>query len=339
MRTLAASIIIFGLLIFVHEFGHFIAARMTGISVLEFAIGFGKELLTWKRKGTRYSLRLFPLGGFCRLLGLGGEQEEAHKEGSFQQKPLFSRFIVIIAGSLMNFALGIILFFLVYFFFLGVPQTQLAEIGEVLPGGRAEQAGLLPGDTILSINSVPTDSWEAVIQQIHANPEKKISLLVQRDNQELLFSIVTMEEEGRGLIGVAPVYKKYLFLSSIGLGFTYTWFFGKLILVSLAQMVTGTIPADVTGPVGIVAVVGEVARTGLSNLFSLAAIISVNLGVINLLPIPALDGSRVIFLAWEALRGKPVDPKKEGFIHFIGFTVLILLMIIISFQDISRLLF
>ena len=222
---------------------------------------------------------------------------------------------------------------------MGDTQTQWAQIGEVLPGGRAEQAGLQPGDTILSINGSLTENWDMVIQQIHTNPEKEISLLVQRDDQELLFSVVPTEEGGRGLIGIAPVYKKFLFFPSIGLGFTYTWFFGKLILVSLAQMITGTIPPDVTGPVGIVAVVGEVARTGLSNLFSLAAIISVNLGVINLLPIPALDGSRAIFLAWEGLRGKPVDPQKEGFIHFIGFTVLILLMIIISFQDISRLLF
>lgn len=339
MQTIIASIIIFGLLIFVHEFGHFAAARLTGVRVLEFAIGFGKELLSWEKKGTRYSFRLFPLGGFCRMLGMGEDQEEMHEKGSFQQKPLLSRFLVIIAGSLMNFLLGVVLFSLVYFFFLGVPQTQWARIGEVLPGGRAEQAGLLPGDTILSIDGLPTENWDAVIQQIHTSPEKEISLLVQRDEQKISFSVVPAEEEGRGLIGIAPIYKKFMLLSSIGLGFTYTWFFGKLILVSLAQMVTGTIPADVTGPVGIVAVVGEVARTGLSNLFSLAAIISVNLGVINLLPIPALDGSRVIFLAWEAIRGKPVDPQKEGFIHFIGFTVLILLMIIISFQDISRLLF
>ena len=250
-----------------------------------------------------------------------------------------SRFAVIVAGSFMNFILGIVLFSLVYYLFLGVPQTQLAQIGEILPGGRAAEVGLQTGDIILAINGTQTENWNAVIQHIYANPEKEISLLVQRDGQELSISVVPVEEAGRGLIGIAPVYKKFLLFQSIGLGFTYTWFFGKLIFVSLAQMIAGAIPPDVTGPVGIVAVVGEVARTGLSNLFSLAAIISVNLGVINLLPIPALDGSRVFFLAWEGIRGKPVDPQKEGFIHFIGFTVLILLMILISFQDISRLLF
>ncbi|MGI6307890.1 MAG: RIP metalloprotease RseP [Dethiobacteria bacterium] len=337
VQTVIASIIIFAMLIFVHEFGHYIMARLTRIRVLEFAIGFGKELVGWEKKGTRYSLRLFPLGGFCRLLG--EDPEEAHQEGSFQEKPLASRFAVIVAGSFMNFILGIVLFSLVYYLFLGVPQTQLAQIGEILPGGRAAEVGLQTGDIILAINGTQTENWNAVIQHIYANPEKEISLLVQRDSQELSFSVVPVEESGRGLIGIAPVYKKFLLFQSIGLGFTYTWFFGKLIFVSLAQMIAGAIPPDVTGPVGIVAVVGEVARTGLSNLFSLAAIISVNLGVINLLPIPALDGSRVFFLAWEGIRGKPVDPQKEGFIHFIGFTVLILLMILISFQDISRLLF
>jgi regulator of sigma E protease len=164
-------------------------------------------------------------------------------------------------------------------------------------------------------------------------------LLVERENSEIVISVVPVNENGRGLIGIAPVYEKYLFFSSIGLGFTYTWFFVKLIFVSLAQMITGDIPADVAGPVGIVAVIGEVTRTGVSNLFSLAAIISINLGIINLLPIPALDGSRLIFLALEGIRGKPIDPQKEGFIHFIGFTVLIMLMILIAFQDITRLFF
>lgn len=337
MQTAIISIIIFSLLIFVHEFGHYIVARLTGVRVLEFSIGFGKELLGWEKEGTRYSLKLFPLGGFCRLLE--DDPEEGRQEGSFQEKPLSSRFAVIVAGSLMNFILGIVLFSLVYYLFLGVPQTQSAQIGEILPAGRAAGAGLQVGDTILAINGNQTEDWNAVIEQINASPEKEISLLVQRQGRQFPISVIPTEEDGRGLIGIAPVYKKFLLLQSIGLGLTNTYFFGKLIFVSLTQMITGAIPPDVAGPVGIVAVVGEVARTGVSNLFSLAAIISVNLGIINLLPIPALDGSRVVFLVWEAIRGRPVDPQKEGFIHFIGFTVLILLIIIISFQDISRLLF
>ncbi len=340
VNTIIASIIIFGLLIFVHEFGHFIIARLVRINVLEFAIGFGKELFGWQKEGgTRYTLRLFPLGGFCRLLG--EDPEEALKKGSFQEKPLSSRFVVISAGSLMNFLLAIILFSLVYFFFLGVPQSQSTQIGEVLPKSRAIEAGLQTGDVILAIDSLEMKNWNNVISYINANPGKQITLLVKRDNAELSVPVVPIEETetGKGLIGIAPVYKKYVFFSSIALGFTYTWFFIKLIFVSIYQMITGAIPADVAGPVGIVAVVGEVTKTGLSNLFSLAAIISINLGIINLLPIPALDGSRILFLALEGIRGKPIDPKKEGFIHFIGFTLLIILMILIAFQDITRLIF
>jgi len=241
----------------------------------------------------------------------------------------------------MNFLLAIILFSLVYFFFLGVPQSQSTQIGEVLPKSRAIEAGLQTGDVILAIDSLEMKNWNNVISYINANPGKQITLLVKRDNAELSVPVVPIEETetGKGLIGIAPVYKKYVFFSSIALGFTYTWFFIKLIFVSIYQMITGAIPADVAGPVGIVAVVGEVTKTGLSNLFSLAAIISINLGIINLLPIPALDGSRILFLALEGIRGKPIDPKKEGFIHFIGFTLLIILMILIAFQDITRLIF
>jgi len=339
LNTLVASIIIFGLLIFAHEFGHFFVARLAGIKVLEFAVGFGKELLFWQKKegGTRYSLRLFPLGGFCRLYG--EDPEEANKEESFQEKPLISRLAVISAGSLMNFFLAVILFSLVYFFFLGVPQTKTAQIGEVLPASPAFEAGLQPGDIILSIDGVKMESWNDVIHYINAHPGRQITLIILRDNMELSVPVVPAEEGGKGLIGIAPVYQKYLFFPSIALGFNYTWFFIKLIFISLYQMVRGMIPADIAGPVGIIAVVAEVTKTGWSNLFYLAAVISINLGIINLLPIPALDGSRILFLLVEGIRGKPIDPQKEGFIHFIGFTLLIILMILIAFQDITRLFF
>lgn len=337
LNTIVASVIIFGLLIFIHELGHYLVAKLARIRVLEFAIGFGKELLGWKKKETRYTLRLFPLGGFCRLLG--EDPEDAHEKGSFQEKTLITRFAVISAGSVMNFLLAVVLFSLVYFFFWGVPQTHFTRIGEVLPQSRAYDAGLRDQDIILAIDGVEMENWDSVVSYINANPENQITLLVEREKSEFVIPVVPVEEDGRGLIGIAPVYQKYMFVSSVGLGFTYTWFFVKLIFVSLAQMITGDIPPDVAGPVGIVAVIGEVMRTGLSNLFSLAAIISINLGIINLLPIPALDGSRLIFLALEGIRGKPIDPQKEGFIHFIGFTVLIMLMILIAFQDITRLFF
>lgn len=331
---IVATIIILGLLIFVHELGHFLVARLAGIRVLEFAMGFGKELLGWEKDGTRYTLRAFPLGGFCRMLG--EDEEETDEEGSFQHKPVSWRFAVVAAGSLMNFMLAVVLFSLVYFFFLGIPQTETTEIGQVLPEGQAYEAGLVEGDKVLAINGEDMADWESVVAKINANPETEITLLIERDGQEKTTSVVPENEEGRGLIGIAPVTEKYAFFSSIYLGLSNTWFFVQLIFVSLFQMIVGAIPADVAGPVGIVAVVGEVMETGFSNLLTLAGIISVNLGLINLLPIPALDGSRLVFLLLEAVRGKPIDPQKEGFIHLVGFTLLILLMIFIAFQDVTR---
>lgn len=335
--TIVASIIMFGLLIFVHEFGHFIVARLTGIRVLEFAIGFGKELIGWEKGGTKYTLRLFPLGGFCKMLG--EDPEDAAVEGSFQEKPVLHRLAVIAAGSIMNFVLAAILFALLYFFFLGVPQTGMSQIGQVVEDGPAYHAGVQDGDTVVSINGVETTKWNDVVSIINAHPGQEIQLLLLRNDSYVETSVVPKDEGGRGLIGIAPASKKYAFFSSIYLGFTYTWFLIQLIFVSLFQMITGSIPADVAGPVGIAAVVGEVMQEGISNLMSLAAIISVNLGIINLLPIPALDGSRIVFLILEGIRGKPVDPQKEGFIHFVGFTLLILLMIFVAFQDISRIVF
>ena len=333
--TIIASIIIFGLLIFVHELGHYLAAKRAGIKVLEFALGFGKELVGWEKEGTRYTLRLFPLGGFCRLLGEAAEEKE--QEGNFQHKSIPARFAVIAAGPAMNFILAILLFALMYFFFLGVPQQHTTRIGEVLSGGRADEVGIQGGDIILAVNSVKVQDWSDVVTRINANPEQEILLQFQRDGQRYTVPVTPEGQDGRGLIGITPEYKKFSFFPSIFWGFNYTWFFIKLIFVSIYQMILGVIPADVAGPVGIVSVVGEVMQTGISNLLSLAAIISINLGIINLLPIPALDGSRLLFLSLEGIRGKPIDPQKEGFIHFVGFAMLIILMIFISLQDIFRL--
>jgi len=333
--TIIASIIIFGLLIFVHELGHFLVAKWAKIRVLEFALGFGKELFSWEKGETRYTLRLFPLGGFCRMLG--EDPDDLPQEGNFQEKSLSKRFGVIVAGSAMNFLLAIVLFALVFFLLLGVPVTDSPRVGKVVPQSRAFEAGIQENDLILAIDGVKMNDWNSVVSKISASPEKEITIQVQRNEQDIFLSVVPEEADGRGLIGIAPVYKKYDFFSSIMLGFNYFIFWIKMIYVGFYQMIMRIIPADVAGPIGIVSVIGDVMQEGISNLFTLTAVISINLGIINLLPIPALDGGRLVFLLVEGIRGRPVDPKKEGFIHFIGFTVLILLMIFIAFQDITRL--
>lgn len=337
MLTLIASVVIFGLLIFFHELGHFLVAKKAGIGVIEFAVGFGPRIFSKQAGETVYSLRAFPLGGFVRLVG--EDQEETDEEGSFQKQPVWSRFAVIAAGPLMNFFLAILLFSLIYFAFLGVPVFDSTVIGETMPGGQAEVAGLMTGDRIISIDGRQVDNWDELVSLIHANPEREIKIEFERNNDRRAVFITPLRnpQTGEGRIGIQSQTRLFAFLPALRMGVSHTLWFIRFITVSLVQMVTGRVAPDVVGPVGIIQIVGEVARTGIVNLLSLAAIISLNLGFLNLLPIPALDGSRLMFLLFEGLRGRPVDPQKESFIHFVGFTVLILLMILVAYRDLARL--
>jgi regulator of sigma E protease len=337
MLTFAASIVIFGLLIFAHELGHFLVAKRAGIGVTEFAIGFGPRLFGWQAGETTYSLRIFPLGGFVRLVG--ENPEESALAGSFQSKPVWQRFAVIAAGPLMNFFLAVLLFSLIYFVFVGIPLYQSTAIGNVLPGGRAEAVGLLPGDRLLIVAEQEVNDWHALVRAINAHPEQIITIEFLRNDVRQSIQVTPRRdpETGRGLIGISPEVRLYALLPSIRQGLSHTLWFLSFIAGSIVQMITGRVAPDVVGPVGIIQIVGEVARTGMVNLLSLAAIISVNLGLLNILPIPALDGSRLLFLAVEGLRGRPVDPRKESFVHFIGFTVLIFLMIVVAYRDLLRL--
>lgn len=337
MLTLIAAIVIFGLLIFFHELGHFLVAKRLGVGVTEFAIGFGPRLIGRQSGETMYSLRAFPLGGFVRLVG--ENPEESDGEDSFQNKPVWARFLVIAAGSAMNFLLAVLLFSFIYFAFLGVPLLQSTEIGAVLPGGQANEAGLQQGDRIISIAGERVNDWEELVSLIHVHPEVEIVIEYERQGQTGFVTLVPVRDpqSGEGRIGIQAQTRMFSPLLSIRAGLQHTVWFIQLFASSIMQMVTGNAAPDVVGPVGIIQIVGEVARTGVVNLMSLAAIISLNLGILNLLPIPALDGSRLVFLIVEGMRGRPVDPQKESFVHFVGFTVLILLMIVIAYRDLTRL--
>ena len=335
MLTLVASVVIFGFLIFFHELGHFAVAKKVGIGVYEFAIGFGPKIISWKSGETDYSLRAFPLGGFVRLVG--EDPEEADVEGSFQQQSVFKRFAVIAAGPIMNFILAILLFSLIYFAFMGVPSTI---IGAIEPGEPAQQVGLQEGDRITAVAGESVQGWNELTALIHAHPEQEISIEFEREGTVQSVQVVPQlePETGQGRIGIGTQSRMFALLPSLIMGVEYTFWLLGFFITSIVQMISGTIAPDVVGPVGIISLVGEVARTGITDLLSLAAIISLNLGFINLLPVPALDGSRLMFLLLEGVRGRPIDPKKESFVHFIGFTLLILLMLVITFNDVSRLL-
>jgi regulator of sigma E protease len=337
MLTLVAAIVVFGVLIFFHELGHFMVAKRVGVGVIEFALGFGPRLISTKAGDTIYSLRVFPLGGFVRLVGEDADESDA--ENSFQNKSVWARFSVIAAGPIMNFVLAVLLFSTIYFAFLGIPLYQSTTLGGIIPGGQAEVAQLQKGDKILAIQGQPVSEWQDVVSLINANPEKEITIEYERQGTVRTITVVPEKDSqtGTGRIGIQADSRKYAFFPSIRYGLEHTVMFVRMFIVNIAQMITGQMAPDVVGPVGIIQFVGEAAKTGMMNLMNLAAIISLNLGIFNLLPIPALDGSRLLFLAVEGVRGRPVDPKKESFIHFVGFTVLIFLMIVIAWRDLARL--
>lgn len=329
MSTAIVAILVFGLLVFFHELGHFSIAKLVGIRVHEFAIGMGPKLLYKKKDETLYSVRIFPIGGFVRM---EGEDESSEAKDSFSQKSVLERISVIFAGPMMNFILGFLCFFII-FFHLGTPSTT---IGEIIPGSPAAQLGLQANDVVLEIDGEYLDSWDELVSMIVASEGNSIEIVYSR-NDNIITRKITPEidnETGRPMIGIVPGIEKSV-ISAAENGLAQTKLIFTEIMGFLQQLIRGQADtSDVAGPVGIISLVGQASRSGWIDVVGLAGLISINLGIMNLLPIPALDGSRIIFLLLEALRGKPVDPEKEAMVHMVGITLLMLLMIVITYKDI-----
>lgn len=344
MQTFIASVVVFGILIFIHELGHFLVAKQVGIMVHEFSLGFGPKVLGLHRGETVYNLRLLPLGGFVRMAGMD-PNEEADKgipfDRTFNHKSAMQRAAVIIAGPLMNFVLAVFVFAFI-FMIQGMPYAT-TEVGEVIKGYPAEKAGLQIGDKIVSINKQPVEEWNQLVTETNKYPGKPLDLTVQRGSQTLHLSVTTIKDEsGQYKIGIKPtnpVVKKLNPLSALVAGASFTVQISGLILTFIGQMFTQQAPADLGGPVRVVSEIGKAAEFGVFSVMQLAAFLSINLGLFNLLPIPALDGSRVLFLLWEKITGRPVEPSKESFIHLVGFGLLLLLMVVITYNDIVSLMF
>ena len=293
----------------------------------------GPKLFAFHKGETQYTLRLFPIGGYCKMPGEDGESE--HPNG-FDKKSVPQRMLVVAGGALFNFIFAILLFIVAYMA-LGTPFNE-ARIGEVTEGMPAAEAGMLAGDEITAINGESVDTWAEAVTIINANEGNELTFTVDRDGESLSFQIVPeLSEDGtQSVIGIVRDSERLSLFGAIQLGFQQTYDLTKLILVSLFDMVTGQADVELAGPVGVGQMVGQVANYGLLNFIIFIAAISVNLGVVNLLPLPALDGSRLVFLAIEGLRGKPVSAQVEGTIHFVGFVLLMGLMIVITFFDVSR---
>jgi len=349
--TTLAIVFVFGSMVMVHELGHYMVAKWVGIKVIEFSFGFGPKIVGYQGKETLYALRGIPLGGFVKLHGMDAEVDAngqaviapSHDTRSFMNKLVWQRMAVIVAGPIMNFVLAIILFVSV-FAYLGIPAPgNTNRIGSLVSGKPAVSSGIQPGDKILAVNDELTPDWTRLTEVIHAKPDQVLSLTVERVNGKQHQTVELKTEKdpqtGQGMIGIAPeiIYTHASILQSTGFGLQRTVDFTKFIMVTLVQMITGKIPAEVGGPVMIAQEIGKGAREGLANLLSLTGVLSIQLGLINLFPIPALDGSRLVFLLIEGIRGKPLNPEKENMIHLVGFVLLMALMIAVTYKDVLRL--
>jgi regulator of sigma E protease len=319
-----------------------VTAKASGIKVDEFGLGFPPRLLSVRRGETLYSLNAIPLGGFVKMAG----EEDPRVPGSLASKSIATRLMVLSAGSLMNFLLPILLFSIAFMIPINLVMGQVM-VEEIAPDSPAARAGIRPGDTILSVNGKPVNNNGDLHRYVQLNLGKEIAMLVQRSDTTTENIKVTPRwkpPEGQGAIGIAIstsdltiVNQRYPFWKAIPLGVSACIETFVLFKNGIVSVIIGTAPVAVTGPVGIAQLTGEVAKAGISPLLEFAAFLSINLAIINIFPLPALDGGRIAFVLLEGVRrGKRISAKTEGIVHTIGFVLLIAAMLAITFQDIIR---
>ena len=343
-------VVVLGILVFVHEFGHYIVARWCGVRVEVFSIGFGKTITEWTdRVGTRWKLSWLPLGGYVKLHG----QEQPHDVSdevratwipgeTFHDKPLLSRAAVVAAGPVANFLLASVLF-AALFIAMGRPVT-LPVIGEVVPDGAAAKAGLIAEDRIEAIGGQPIATFEDIQRIVVVNPGARLSLTVLRDSKQLQLPVVVGSREagGRtvGLLGIRGGRVEYVptgIVESVLGGFGQTWKVTSDTFSGIAQMLNGTRGTEeLGGPLRIMQMSGQVAQLGFATMVSFIAVLSVNLGLINLFPIPVLDGGHLMFYLCEAIRGRPLPPKAQEYGFRAGLAVLATLFIFATWNDLAN---
>jgi len=337
--SLIFMLIVFLILILPHELGHFLVAKASGMKVERFSLGFGPKLWGIKRRETEYIISALPLGGYVKIAGM--QPGERGVENGFYSKPLSKRFAVLISGSAMNFLVSIILFSLIFMIGFNTVDLKAPVVGEIIPNSPAQKAGIKPGDKILAINEHKIKEWQQMASLIQTYQEGKLKLLILRGEDKLVVEVEPKyyPEYQKKLIGISPSTKfvRYNPLTSLVLGTERVAFFIGFIFQTLGGMITGKVPAQFAGPVGIMEYVGEATQLGIIPFISLAALLGVNLGLFNLFPIPALDGGRLLFLILEIVRRKPVEIELQEFAHYIGFLILIILMLLVTYQDILRL--
>lgn len=346
MQSALIFLFVLSILVVVHEFGHFIVARLVGIRVEKFSIGFGPVVFGRKFGETEFVFSLLPLGGFVKMAGENPE-EATGRSDEFNSKPLFQKFAVVFAGPLMNAFLAFVIF--TGIFLIGQP-TFTARIGKILDDSPAKEAGLAEGDKILVVEGRPVAYWDDVLQEVRT-ARGPLRLGIERSGVPLEITVNPKIQEGPNVfgkktrmafLGIAPsselVYLKSGFFKAMRLGAERVWSMTTMILYSLGLMITGAMPfkESVTGPIGIFFMTQEAAKLGAIYLFLFMGSLSVSLFVLNLLPIPVLDGGHVLFILIERLKGSPIKDSIKERVTQGGLIALLVLMVFVIFQDIHR---
>ncbi len=335
------------LMVLIHEFGHFVVARILGVGVERFSIGFGPILFKVKPEKTEYAFSLILLGGYVKLKGESEEEKVEDESDAFYAQPLWKRFMIVFAGPFFNIVSAVL--FMVLAYQIGI-SALAPKVGKVLPNSEAAKIGLMKGDTIVAINGVKIRTWEEMSKLIKSNPNKQITLEIKRKGKLILLKAVPQGKKIKdilgyeryiGLLGILPsgdqVVVRYGPVKSVEMGIEKTIYITKITVIGIVRLIERAIPSSsIGGPIMIVDVAGKAARAGAGAFLIFIAIISINLGLLNLLPIPVLDGGHLLFYAIEGVRGKPVSKRVQENFQRIGIAILLALMIFAFFNDFRR---
>jgi len=348
--SIVSVIVLLGILIFVHELGHFLTAKYFRVGVLKFSLGFGRKIVGKKIGETEYLLSLIPLGGYVKLLGEAeGEILSAEEEKrSFIRQSVWKKMAIVVAGPLFNFLLAVVIFAAVYM--IGVPVLT-NQIGVVQKGGAADAAGMKVDDLVLKIDGVGVERWDKMAEMINKSDGKSLTFVIRRGGEDRELTIAPRLTKGRNIfgeetdnyrIGVGPAPKTVIArlnpLDACGESLKQTWFITKMTFVSIYKIFEGVVsPKNLGGPILIAQMAAEQVKGGIVPFIFFMALLSINLGVLNLLPIPVLDGGHLFFYIIEAIRGREISTKWKERAQQVGFVLLIILMIFVMIMDIDRL--
>lgn len=340
MRFIVA-LLVFGVIVLFHEYGHYIVARKSGIIVEEFAIGMGPKIAGIQEGDTEFTIRALPIGGACMMRG--EDSAEECEEGSFNSRPVWQRIAVVFAGPFFNFIMA----FVCALILIAASGYMSGEILEVMDNSPAQEAGFEAGDKILKVDRTSVHTFSDFRMYIALNQSKSCDVTVLRNGEKQVITVTPkLDDDGVYRIGiVGGVIERPGPLGTVVSAFYELKSNINVVIKSLEMLIAGKVSSrDISGPVGIFTVIGDSyadaaqygIKTVILTILDLILLLSANLGVMNLLPIPALDGGRLVFLAVEAVRGKPVSREKEGMVHFIGFVLLMIIMVLVLFNDIAR---